>query len=106
MYHKVKNTLAGLAMSAAFMLGGMLLSEPVPAEMARPAAAAETQEAALAQAVLLAAVSLATNADSRPATQTVADEAAARARTKSRLRLELGMPYYSFGAMLPRRGES
>ena len=79
MYHKVKNTLAGLGFVAAFVAGGLLFSEPVPARggtqlpVQVPAAAAHA-EATLAMALV-------------------------------RTRLQTVMPYYSFGATL-RRQES
>ena len=85
MYHKVKNTLAGLGMVALFVAGGLFFSEPVPAG-STPVAPA-----------------------SLPAVQArVADQALVLvlARTRSQLRLQAGMPYYSFGALLPRREES
>jgi hypothetical protein len=107
MYHKVKNTLVGLSMVAAFMVGGAVLGEPVPS--AQPAPARST-EVAIAIALLQVAAAIAT-ADSAPAAAQLDDAALraardARAKASARLRLELGMPYYSFGAMLPRRGES
>jgi hypothetical protein len=79
MYHKVKNTLAGLGFVAAFVAGGLLFSEPVPARggnalpVQAPAPSAHA-EAALALALV-------------------------------RTRLPTVMPYYSFGATL-RRQES
>ena len=83
MYHKVKNTLAGLGMVALFVAGGLLFSEPVPAGANRAPTAL-------------------------PAVQAQADEALVLvlARTRSQLRLQSGMPYYSFGALIPRRQES
>ena len=84
MYHKVKNTLAGLGMAALFVAGGLFFSEPVPA---RPdggqAAPAPIQAEATEKALVVALV-----------------------RTGSQLRLQAGMPYYSFGALIPRRQES
>lgn len=84
MYHKAKNTLAGLGMVALFVAGGLLFSEPVPAEgpaQVVPAPAVEAEAADRALALVLA-------------------------RTGSQLRLQSGMPYYSFGALIPRRQES
>lgn len=83
MYHKVKNTLAGLGMAALFVAGGLFFSEPVPARpeggQVAPALQAEAAEKALAVVLV---------------------------RTGSQLRLQSGMPYYSFGALIPRRQES
>ena len=84
MYQKMKNTLAGLGMVAIFVAGGLLFSEPVPARGALPGAtipAAQVEAADRALAVALA-------------------------RAGSQLRLQRGMPYYSFGALIPRRQES
>ena len=84
MYHKVKNTLAGLGMVALFVAGGLLFSEPVPAggpAQFVPAPAVQADAADKALVVVLA-------------------------RTGSQLRLQTGMPYYSFGALIPRRQES
>jgi hypothetical protein len=108
MYHKMKNTLAGLGIVAAFFTGGLLMSEPVPAEVVAPRA--EASEAALAVAVLKLALDL-SQAQALSTVQAEASEAAHKARTEarqraSRVRLELGMPYYSFGTVLPRRRES
>lgn len=109
MYHKVKNTLVGLSIVAAFMVGGLLLGEPVPAQPEHTQRA-PAPEAALAVAMLQVAAAIAAT-ESAPAAAQL-DSAAlraardARAKASARLRLELGMPYYSFGAMLPRRRES
>ena len=84
MYHKAKNTLAGLGMVALFVAGGLLFSEPVPAggpAQFVPAPAVQADAADKALVVVLA-------------------------RTGSQLRLQTGMPYYSFGALIPRRQES
>lgn len=80
MYHKIKNTLAGLGFVAAFVAGGLLFSEPVPAArgaapMPAPAAATAEADTALAMALI-------------------------------RTRLQTVMPYYSFGATLRRPQES
>ena len=104
MYHKVKNTLAGLGMVAVFIAGGLFFSEPVPAETAPrvpvPAVAAQDPELALAIALVRTALTVAEHE------MLAAQAAERRARRGSQLRLQSGMPYYSFGAMLPRRGES
>jgi hypothetical protein len=112
MYHKVKNTLAGLSMVLAFIVGGVALGEPVQPRQAAPQefhATPATAETAVAIALLQVAVAVAASEAVQAADG--ADELAKRAGQLSRaraakLRLELGMPYYSFGAMLPRRGES
>lgn len=110
MYHKVKNTLVGLSMVAAFMVGGLVLGEPVTPAQPTQARDAMPAEIAVAIGLLQIAAAIAA-AESAPAGNEL-DEAAlraardARAKASARLRLELGMPYYSFGAMLPRRGES
>ena len=81
MYHKIKNTLAGLGFVAAFVAGGLLFSEPVPATsrglapIPAPAAATAQAETALAMALVPT-------------------------------RLQTVMPYYSFGATLRRPQES
>jgi hypothetical protein len=108
MYHKMKNTLAGLGIVAAFFTGGLLMSEPVPAEVAAPQI--EAPEAALALAVVKLALDL-SQSQALSTVQAEAAEAAHKAKAEarqraSRVRLELGMPYYSFGTALPRRRES
>lgn len=82
MYHKIKNSLAALGMVGAFAAGTLLLVEPVPAQ---PAAhdVAPAFEAVAADELALVVV-----------------------RGTSQLRLQAGMPYYSFGAIIPRREES
>jgi hypothetical protein len=106
MYLKMKNTLAGLSMVAAFMLGSVLISEPVPAEASRPQATTQTEPLDLALAVMRHALTTA-EAEARAQAEDTAEQAKSAARARSaRVRLELGMPYYSFGAMLPRRRES
>jgi hypothetical protein len=110
MYHKVKNTLVGLSMVAAFMVGGLVLGEPVTPPQPIQAHSAMSPEVAVAVGLLQIVAAIAA-AESAPATTELDDAALraardARARASARLRLELGMPYYSFGAMLPRRGES
>lgn len=106
MYHKIKNTLAGLTFVAAFVAGGLLLSDPLPAAAAPAPAmlAADSQDVLVARAVAIVLLA----AGHELAVRDDEAERAERARKlrSSRLRLELGMPYYSFGAMLPRRGES
>jgi hypothetical protein len=110
MYHKVKNTLVGLSMVAAFMVGGAVLGEPVPTVPPAQARSAAAPEVAFAIALLQVAAAVVA-AESAPAAAQLDDAALraardARAKASARLRLELGMPYYSFGAMLPRRRES
>ena len=80
MYHKVKNTLAGLGFVAAFIAGGLLFSEPVPARGGN--ALPVHVPAATAQAEARVAVAMV------------------------RSRLQTVMPYYSFGATLRRPQES
>ena len=107
MYHKIKSTLAGLGMVAAFVAAGLTLGEPVAHAQAAPLPGHAVDSNAAAAAIVLKAVLAVAAAE---AAETAAREAALlqqqdRARA-SRLRLQLGMPYYSFGAVLPRRGES
>ena len=107
MYHKIKSTLAGLGMVAAFVAAGLTLGEPVAdaRSATRPGPVVQSEAAAAAmvlQTVLSLAAAEAADAAAREAAN-VRQQHRARA---SRLRLELGMPYYSFGAVLPRRGES
>jgi hypothetical protein len=118
MYHKVKNTLAGLGMVVAFVTGGLFFSEPVPAENVRPmgpTVSSDHQEAALALALVKAAVVIAqaelaeemAESDATvEAIEAAIEPAAAATRRGSQLRMQVGMPYYSFGALLPRRRES
>jgi hypothetical protein len=117
MYHKVKNTLAGLGMVVAFVTGGLFFSEPVPAENVRPMGptVSSDQEAALALALVKAAVVIAqaglaeemAESDATvEAIEAAIEPAAAATRRGSQLRMQVGMPYYSFGALLPRRRES
>lgn len=116
MYHKVKNTLVGLGAVAAIILGGALVSEPVPAKTADAGLSTETMHTEVAFAITQTAVSIAHAAVmaelAADATTTARTEKAPEPERKpetkssSRLRLELGMPYYSFGAVLPRRRES
>lgn len=115
MYYKVKNTLVGLGAVAAIILGGALVSEPVPAKTADSRLSTETVHTEVAFAIAQAAVSI---AQAAVMAELAADATTARTekapeperkpetRSSSRLRLELGMPYYSFGAVLPRRRES
>jgi hypothetical protein len=111
MYHKMKNTLMGLAAVAAFVVGGVLFSEPAPAGIAQTPRSAESSQLELAFAVATLAMNLAraeavadaASGDALQAAQRARAEAKARA---TRVKLELGMPYYSFGAVLPRRAES
>ena len=109
MYHKIKSTLAGLGMVAAFLAAGLTLGEPVArAQPPVPAASVGTHDDAHAivlKTVLAVAAAEAARAAAREAELTQDPGPQLRARA-SRLRLELGMPYYSFGAVLPRRGES
>lgn len=114
MYHKVKNTLVGLSAVAAIIAGGALVSEPVPAKTVDARYSTETVHTEVAFAIAQAAVSIAQAA----VMAELAADATANAekereperkpetKSSSRLRLELGMPYYSFGAVLPRRRES
>ncbi len=120
MYHKVKNTLVGLGVVAAMILGGALVSEPVPAKTIGPSLALEAHQARIAAAIVEAAISIALAEGSEKSNDELSVDPAAvghsdaqqaveqdrKAKSSSRLRLELGMPYYSFGAMLPRRRES
>jgi hypothetical protein len=115
MYHKVKNTLAGLVVVAAFTIGGVALGEPVPAKAPQSGLSIEASQAALALTLVHAAISLAqaeamaeiaAEAQGTGATPESLEAPKAKSRPASRQRLELGMPYYSFGAMLPRRRES
>lgn len=111
MYHKVRNTLTGLAIVFAIFSGGVLLSEPVPAKPVAQPMSAEAQQAAATLALIQAAVNIAQAglaAQAAEEAEAKATEAARHAppRSPSRLRLELGMPFYSFGAVLPRRRES
>ena len=111
MYHKMKSTLAGLSFVVAFIAGGMLLSEPVPAKPTAAPLSAEAQEAAIALAAVKAAIRIAEAglaAQAAHEAEAQAAEAARHAakRLPSRSRLELSMPFYSFGAILPRRRES
>lgn len=104
MYHKMKNTLAGLGFVAAFVAGGLLFADPVPGAAPHanplPAPTTEAPESALAMAIMRTALSVAQQ-------EILAAQAAQRrARRGSQLRLQAGMPYYSFGALLPRRQES
>lgn len=115
MYHKVKNTLIGLGAVAAIILGGALFSEPVPAKTADARLSTEIMHTEVAFSIAQAAVSI---AQAAVMAELAADATTARAekereperkpetKSSSRLRLELGMPYYSFGAVLPRRRES
>lgn len=110
MYHKVKNTLMGFAAVAAFVLGGVALSEPVSTEVAQPQRSLEAQQVELAFTVARLALNLA-QAEVVAEAGSEALEGAQRAQTEakaraSRVKLELGMPYYSFGTVLPRRTES
>lgn len=108
MYHKIKSTLAGLGMVAAFLAAGLTLGEPVARAQPVPAAAIGAHDEAHAivlKTVLAVAAAEAAKAAAREAELTQDPGPQLRARA-SRLRLELGMPYYSFGAVLPRRGES
>ena len=82
MYHKVKNTLAGLGFVAAFVAGGLLFSEPVPGRDGTPMQLPVQAPAATAQAEAALAMALV------------------------RTRLQTVMPYYSFGATLRRPQES
>ena len=82
MYHKLKNTLAGLGMVAIFVAGGLFFSEPVPASR-NPGHLPALQAQAADKALVLVL-----------------------ARTRSQLHLQAGMPYYAFGALMPRRQES
>jgi hypothetical protein len=83
MYHKVKNTLAGLSMVALFIGGGLLFSEPVAGGPARDLAPAAAPARADGEQLLVVL-----------------------ARAGSQVRLQAGIPYYSFGALIPRRQES
>jgi hypothetical protein len=110
MYHKMKNTLMGLAAVATFVMGGVMFSEPTPANVAQPAKSLEAQQVELALAVASLALSVVkaemvaeASAEAIDAAQQAQAEAKARA---SRVKLELGMPYYSFGTALTRRAES
>ena len=89
-------------MVAVFVAGGLFFSEPVPAETGpyapAPAVAAKDPELLVAMALVRSALTVAEQ-------QMLAAQAAERrARRGSQLRLQSGMPYYSFGAT--RRGES
>jgi len=81
MYHKIKNTLAGLGMVAVFLAGGLFFSEPVPATGEPADAPAPIQVAEASRDDALAVVT-------------------ARG---THLRVHLAMPYYSFGGKLPRQ---
>ena len=115
MYHKIRNTLAGLALSAAFLVGGLLLSEPLPAEAA-PAQAASPMHDGRTAAIALARLALVqleaeiaaeSSELQSSATATASDDSAANpASPPARRRVQVSMPYYSFGALLPRRQES
>lgn len=108
MYHKVRNTLASLGLVLAVFTGGILLSEPLPTQAARaPELSTEAQQVQAAFALVQAALALAQAAHAAEAsTEQVAEPRHAPQRDPSRLKLELGMPYYSFGTLLPRRRES
>jgi hypothetical protein len=110
MYHKMKNTLMGLGAVTSFVIGGLLFSDPAPADVAQPNTSPEAQQVELALAVASLALNLAraeivaeAGSDAIDAAQRARAEAKARA---TRVKLELGMPYYSFDAVLPRRAES
>ena len=110
MYHKAKNTLTGIVAAAAFLVGGALFSDPAPAEIAQPARVVEDAEAELALAVVRLALQVAKAelvSEARGEAIQAAQRASAESRARaSRVKLELGMPYYSFGTALPRRAES
>ncbi len=116
MYHKVKNTLVGLGAVAAIIAGSALVSEPVPAKTVDARFSTETVHTEVAFAIAQAAVSiaqaavmadLAADATTTASTEKQREpERKPETKSSSRLRLELGMPYYSFGTVLPRRRES
>jgi hypothetical protein len=112
MYHKIKSTLTGLSFVLAFVATGALFADPIPTapSPATRTLSPEAREAALALAVVQTALRIAEHELTAAAQRTeaeVRDELeASRARRSARLKRELGMPYYSFGTLLPRRGES
>lgn len=84
MHSRIKSTLAGLVTTGVFALGALAAGQPV--RDAAPAGAIEPAE------VVLETVEL-------------ARERIGRADTRGRqgLRLQLAMPYFSFGGRLPRQ---
>ena len=107
MYHKTKSTLVGLGMVVAFMASGLFLAQPLPAKS--PIRAAHAPQVA-DTAILVRAVLAVTAAEqAAQAAELAAREARRISDTRARsarLRLELGMPFYSFGAMRSRHQES
>lgn len=98
MYHKTRNTLMSLAIASMALASVALLGEPVSAT-APPATATPSDESTQVEFAQL-------DTDIPEVEATTSEHRADRARTSSRLRLELGMPYYSFGAVLPRHAGS
>lgn len=110
MYHKLKNTLMSLGLVAALFAGGFLFAEPLAPVSPQAAPAPQARELARALALVQVAVALAqanfeaTQAGPAPVQGPTWGHRDGRA--PSRPRLELGMPFYSFGTVLPRRRES
>jgi hypothetical protein len=119
MYHKIKSTVAGLGMAAAFFAASLMLQSPLkPATAAQPSQAQperrmDAQELAIRGLTLIALSVIENELGAQPTEQadpavpvTSEAPAASLSGAASRLRAQLGMPYYSFGAAFPRRGES
>jgi hypothetical protein len=116
MYHKIRNTLTALSLAMGVIVATALFSGPAPAEAMAPAPAptSQTAEERIALAVLTAALTIAANelahqtasAQANPPVSPTPVTRGDDVTSGSGLRLQLGMPYYSFGAILPRRGES
>lgn len=125
MYHKFRSTLAGLGMASSFAIAGLLFGAPLTPDP--PPLAAQQQDARIdvtdeaadriavlamarialavleAQAAADAAESI---ADAAPPLPVTTDQDAHPVVRKTSKLLQLQMPYYSFGALLTRRGES
>jgi hypothetical protein len=120
MYHKIRSTLTALGLSLGVITASVLFSGPIQAvpNAITPAIALtpEQAEKRLALAILDAAISVAAagitlqtasaNADPREQPASPRPDTAEPVTSRTGLRLQLGMPYYSFGAILPRRRES
>ncbi len=102
MYSKLKQVALGLAFSALAIAGGALLGQPAPphhAHAAAPHAAAHTDA--------LAAVQQAPAESGDTETSPAGSQSAPDRRWEAQsLRAGFQMPYFSFGAILPRTSAS